>query len=1007
MNIFSFSKGGKAFYCLILTGFLLSFSPSAAKNSLRRSTSIIQQHQVQGTVTDGTSPLPGVSISLKGNSKTATISDYNGHFSIQAASQDTLVVSYLGFKTVYIPIKSRSKIDIVLQYDTTTLQEVKVNAGYYSVKESERTGSIARITSKDIETQPVTNVLATMQGRMAGVSITQTTGTPGGGFDIKIRGQNSLRNDANNPLYIIDGVPYSSEPVGYNQTGTIFPALTNPINNINPDNIESIEILKDADATSIYGSRGANGVVLITTKKGKGGKTGFTIKASTGAGTVTKFMKLMNTEQYLAMRRQAFAIDGIQNYPMRAYDVNGTWNQNRYTDWQKEFLGGTSLIRDLQTGISGGSERTQFIISGSLHTESTVFPGEFLYKKGGLQSNFNHKSEDSKFKLSFSVGYNMQDNNQPAFDLTVSSRSLPPNAPALYDTSGNLNWANNTWQNPLRFLSAEFKSKSNDLTANTMLSYEILPNLSIKSSFGFTDLRHSETRSSPSTVNNPSFNLTSANSSAYFNDTERQSWIAEPQLSWDKEFAFGRIGLLAGCTFQSQTTARLYQIGTGFSSNDLIYDLASASSVRILFSDNALYKYQAFFGRLNYNWKERYILNLTGRRDGSSRFGPGNQFATFGAVGFAWLFSNEKFLSRTSWLSFGKFRGSYGTTGNDQIGDYQFLDTYNSSGLSYDSSIGLRPARLFNPEFSWEINKKLEVALEVGFLKDRIFATAAWYRNRSSNQLVGVALPGTTGFSSIQANLQAEVQNSGWELTLRTVNLAKKDFKWTSSINITIDENKLLSYPDLSTSTYSQKYRIGQPLNIVLGYQYNGVDQQTGLYSFSDLNGDGKISAPNDKQSIININPKFFGGLQNQLSYKRLKLDFLFQFVKQNALNYYIGYPGQMLNQPARLADSWTSPTSASPYQLYTTGTNGAAVTADAQYSQSTGAVTDASYIRLKNISLAYELPLEIKNTTCRVFLQGQNLLTFTPYNDGDPEFITAGYLPPLKIITAGIQLSF
>nr|WP_294921781.1 SusC/RagA family TonB-linked outer membrane protein [uncultured Flavobacterium sp.] len=1007
MNYFSFFKDGKALYCLFFIWLCFSFSSLYAKNSNKHSTSFFQQFQVQGTISDGSNPLPGVTIAIKNKRNSATISDYSGQYALSASPSDTLIVSFIGFKTVLVPVQNRKTINISLEYDTTTLKEVKVNAGYYSIKESERTGSIARITSKDIQTQPVTNVLAAMQGRMAGVSIIQTTGVPGGGFDIKIRGQNSIRSDGNNPLYIIDGVPYASDPIGYNQTASTFPTVTSPLNSINPDTIESIEILKDADATSIYGSRGANGVVLITTKKGKGGKTVVSVKATTGAGTVTKFMKLMGTEQYLAMRRQAFVNDGLTQYNPWDYDINGTWDQNRETDWQKEFLGGTAEITDLQATLSGGSDKTQFLLSSSYHTESTVFPGQYMYKKGGTQFSMSHRSEDNRFKLTFSAGYNIQDNDQPAYDVTASSRYLAPNAPALYDASGNLNWENGTWQNPLRYRDAKFRSKTNDLVTSAVLSYDLLDNLVLKSNFGFTDLRHEETRTSPSTIYNPAYQLTSAFSGIYLNNTDRQSWIVEPQISWEKEMTFGKVNILAGGTFQSQITDRLYQFGNGFTSNDLIYDLASAATVRVLYSDEALYKYQAFFGRINYNWQERYIVNLTGRRDGSSRFGPGNQFANFGAVGAAWIFTKERFFKDISWLSFGKLRGSYGTTGNDQIGDYQFLDTYTSSGLNYDNNVGLQPSRLYNPDFGWETNKKIEAALEMGFLQDKIFLTAAWYQNRSSNQLVGIPLAGTTGFQSMQANLDAVVQNTGFEFTIRTQNFNTQNFKWTTSLNLTFARNKLISFPGLSASPYNEQYRIGEPLNIELNYKYTGIDSQTGVYLFEDINKDGAISFPEDKQSVVDFNPQYFGGLQNQLYYKRWKLDFLFQFVKQENRSYYNGFAGQMSNQPARAADSWIKAGDNAAQQIYTSGYNEDAVTADYLYNQSTGSITDASFIRLKNIAFSYDLPLGTKNTHCQLILQGQNLLTFTKYKDGDPEFIASGYLPPLKIITAGIQLTF
>ncbi|MBZ4033826.1 SusC/RagA family TonB-linked outer membrane protein [Flavobacterium sp. 17A] len=1007
MNYFSFYKGGKELYCLIFMGIISCISPIYAKKNTCLSSSLFQQHAIHGAVTDGTSPLPGVTISVKNKLNSAVISDYNGQYSITASPSDTLIVSFIGFKTALITVKGRTLLNIILQYDTTVLQEVRVNAGYYSVKESERTGSIARITSKEIENQPVTNVMATMQGRMAGVNITQRTGIPGGSFDIKIRGQNSIRADGNSPLYIIDGVPYSSDIISSSLTATAFPSGVNPLNNINPDNIESIEVLKDADATSIYGSRGANGVVLITTKKGKKGKTSFNLLASTGFGNVTKLPKLMNTEQYIKMRKQAFINDGLTEYGPYDYDVNGTWDQNRYTDWQKELLGRTSQTSDFQGTVNGGSENTQFLISGNFHRETTVFPGEFFYKRGGGHINLNHHSDDNKFKISFSGSYNVQDNNQPSFDFTNEARYLAPNAPAVYTSDGQLNWENSTWENPLRNLESKYESKTNDLLANTLISYEIWKDLTIKSSFGFTSLDTKETRIIPSTMADPAYEATSDDSAIFLNDTKRSSWIIEPQINWSKNLGAGKIDILAGATFQSQKTERINLSGIGFTSNSLIYNIAAAKNIRIYTDDETLYKYQAFFGRLNYNWKQRYIVNLTGRRDGSSRFGPRNQFANFGAAGIAWIFSKETFLENNRWLSYGKIRSSYGITGSDQIGDYMFLDTYTTSGKIYNGVTGVQPTRLFNRDFGWETNKKIELALELGFLHDRIYVTGAIYKNRSSNQLVGIPLPATTGFTSLQSNLDAVVENTGLELTLRTVNISGKSFNWSTNLNLTFAKNKLVDFPSLQTSTYSQQYRIGQPLNINLLYNFKGVNPQTGIYEFEDLNDDGRITFPDDRQAVVDLNPKYYGGIQNQISYKNLNLDFLFQFSKQKNRSYPVSGAGQMLNQIDRLTDSWMQPGDNSFHQIYTTGYNNDALNADSLYSQSTGAITDASFIRLKNISLTYDLPLSLKGLKCKIMLQGQNLLTFTKYKDGDPEFISYGYLPPLKVINTGIQLTF
>jgi len=847
-----------------------------------------------------------------------------------------------------------------------------------------------------------------MQGRMAGVSVTQNTGIPGGGFTIQIRGQNSLRSGGNAPLYLVDGVPYSSESIGSGSTSGVLGALTSPLNSINPDNIANIEILKDADATAIYGSRGANGVVLITTKKGKEGKTTFNVGYSYGTAKVTRFIDLMNTEQYVNMRRQAYSNDGYNELPPDAYDINGTWDTSRYTDWQKVLTGGTAEFQNLNASVSGGDKQNKFLLSGNMLRQTTVFPGDFTYKKANIHASASHISLDQKFRADYSVIYTAQDNNQPYMDLTAQSRSLAPNAPELYDQQGNLNWEGGTFANPLSVLQGKFRARTYDLLANAAISYTIVENLSVKATMGYSDLKHEESNTAPSTLFNPAFGIGSEYSILFLNNAGRRSWIVEPQLAWNRDFGKLSAEFLAGGTFQTVTSQRLQQTAMGFPSNALIYNLAAASSVTINANEKAEYRYQAFFGRINLNWEGRYILNLTARRDGSSRFGPGRQFANFGAIGAAWLFSKED-LFKESWLSFGKLRASYGTSGNDQIGDYQFMDSYSSTGIAYQGIIGLQPSRLYNPNFGWEENRKLELALETGLFKDRLFFTAAWYRNRSSSQLVGIPLPGTTGFSSVQANLDAVVQNQGVEFTLRTMNIEKKSFSWTTSFNITIPENKLVSYPGLDNSSYAQQFILGQPLNIQKVYSYNGLDPGTGTYRFKDYNGDGQITAPEDRQAVVNLNPKIYGGLANTIQIGQVGLDFLFQFVKQKNWNYLssFGLPGTMENQPSALMDAWAPDNQGANFQAYTTGASAGALESFSQFRQSTAAISDASFIRLKNVSLSYVLPEKwTPNFSCRIFLQGQNLWTITNYKGADPEYGGSG-LPPLRTLTSGLQLNF
>lgn len=1005
MKIHSLFGYGHRIFCSVLVGCALIGPRSAFAHSPLGiiSKHLIIQQQVTGTTSDASGVLAGVTVTVKGTA-VSVLSDSGGRYAINASERDVLVFSFLGYSNLETAVNG-AVLNAVLAPDVQSLQEVTVNAGYYSVKEKERTGSIARITFKDIETQPVTNVLATMQGRMPGVRVTQDSGVAGGGFNIEIRGRNSLRTVGNNPLYIIDGVPYASDPIGTSSTSHVLGGSTSPLNSINPDNIESIEVLKDADATAIYGSRGANGVVLISTKRGKAGATKFNLGYSKGLGVVTRMQDLMDTQQYLLVRKQAFLNDNITSYPASAYDVNGTWDENRYTDWQKVLLGGTAEFTSANASVSGGNASSQFLLSGNFLSQTSVFPGSHLYKKVNFHANANHASESGRFRAGFSGVYTVQDNSQPTVDLTREAISLAPNAPAHYLPDGSLNWENGTFTNPLRNLEGSFGAQTHDLVASANLSYAVFSGLEAKLSLGYSDLRHVESNTSPSTAQNPAFGLGSSSSILFLGNTDRQSYIMEPQLNYKASLGDARFDFLLGGTFQGQKGLQLAQRGIGFPSNSLINSLAFASIVQATAQDDVQYRYQAFFGRANLNFRERYILNVTGRRDGSSRFGPGNQFASFAAAGGAWLFYREEFLSM-DWLSFGKLRASYGSSGSDQIGDYQFLDTYSSSGTNYGGVTGLEPARLYNPDFAWETSRKFEAALDLGFFSDRIFLSAGWYSNRSSSQLVGVPMPATTGFASVQSNLDAAVENTGLELSLRTVNFQRKGFSWTSSLNITISKNRLVSFPNLSGSTYRNQFEIGQPLNIQKVYRYEGIDPDTGLYSFADYNNDGALSAGDDRQLVKDLNPKFFGGLQNTIQVGGFSLDFLLQFARQenwNAVSL-MGMPGRMSNNLADIPASLSS----GSLQPYSTGANSAAAQAYSRYAASDAAISDASYIRLKNIAASYVLPASwIPGLKCSLVLQGQNLLTFTSYRGADPEFRQAGFLPPLKVVTTGLQLEF
>ncbi|REC50631.1 MULTISPECIES: SusC/RagA family TonB-linked outer membrane protein [Chryseobacterium] len=972
-----------------------------------------QTKTISGKITAENLPLSGVIVSQQGSNQTSVTNESGVYYLSISGDNPVLVFRHSDYGEQVITVDKRSVVDVVFNQKVTGIEEVVLNAGYYKVRDKERTGSIAKISAKDIEGQPVTNVLSSAQGRMAGVSITQNSGVPGGGFDIQIRGRNSLRNknnseiDGNQPLYVIDGIPFGSEMSSQYSSSVLPGRSINPLNSINPNDIEKMEILKDADATAIYGSRGANGVVLVTTKKGRSGKVGLSFNTSYGLSSIISNLQLMDTEQYLSMRKQAFANNNIMAYPATAYDVNGTWDQTRNTNWPKALLGNLSSFSNTQLSVNGGSETTSFLLSMGHNEQTTVFEKDFKYKSSNLSSQISHRSKDQKFNLNISNTFSIQKNNVVRADLTRQAYNLAPNAPALYNGDGSLNWQNNTFNNPVASFNATYGNENKQFLNSINLQYSLFRDFSIKLNGGLNYQMFEEISLQPNTMYNPAFasGQSSATSRASKSSQDRLSFIIEPQANWSRTFGNHQIDVLAGGTFQRETSDQNSLTGIGFESNIFIENIGAAKTKIIGDELSTEYRYAALFGRFNYQFKKRYILNVTGRRDGSSRFGTNKKFASFGAVGAAWLFSEEQFLKESSWLSFGKLRGSFGTAGSDNIGDYQYIDTYTVSSTSpYNNVNGLIPSRLYNPNYSWEKTTKLEAAIELGLFRNRLNLTTGWYRNRSTNQLIGYQLPSVTGFTSVLSNLNAEVENTGLEIELSGKPLNGK-LKWETGINLTLPKNRLISFPGLEGSTYANQFMIGYSTSIIKLYQLEGLNPQTGAYVFTDYNGDGKISSPQDNRVIEDLTVKYFGGWNNSLSFENWNLSFLFQFVSQRNRNYNnaMPVPGSMNNQPVEVMDVWSPGNPNGTYMPYTSLSN----PLHSLFQSSTASVSDASFIRLKNVQLAYAIPLKDSAfKTIRIYFQGQNLLTFTGYFGVDPEFSAMGFLPPLKTYSFGMQLT-
>jgi TonB-linked SusC/RagA family outer membrane protein len=983
-------------------------SPSAAHDSSMISLSppaVI----VSGKVTDATSqqPLAGVNILVKGTAK-GTTTDGEGKFSIEVNEEDVLLFSFIGYAGYETRISGRTVIDVALAEDIQGLNEVVINAGYWEVKEKQQTGSIASLSAEEIKDQPVSNPLAAMEGKMPGVFIQQTTGMPGGGFNIQIRGRNSIRNDIGNngnlPLYIVDGIPFPSASLNSTYTSSSNLNYGNPLSTINPNDIESIEVLKDADATAIYGSRGANGVVLITTKKGKAGKTKVELETYSGIGQVTRKLSLLNTPQYLQMRKEAFRNDGQEITPYD-YDINGVWDTTRYTNWQKKLIGGTAHITSAQASASGGDANTQFVAGGRYYRESTVFPSAYADQKASAHFSFNHVSPSRKLNLAFSSSYLFDHNRLPGTDMTQTAMTLPPDAPEVYTSGNKLNWENSTWSNPYADLLRKYKANTANLISNAIINYHIAEGLSAKANIGYTDTRIDEVILLPVSALDPRYPPLTG--SSVMANAKVQSWIAEPQLHYERGTGIGKFNVMMGSTFQQTTSDRSSLLASGFTSDALLENIKAATNITTYEYTNSQYRYAALFGRINYNWNDKYIVNLTGRRDGSTRFSPDHRFASFGAVGAAWIFSNENFVAEhLPFLSFGKLRSSYGVTGSDQIPNYGYLDTYSATTYQYTNNPGLIPTRVANPDFGWEINKKLEAALEWGLFKDRLGFSVSAYRNRSSNQLVGYSLPGITGFSSVQYNLPATVQNTGLELSVNAVMIKNEKWKWSGNVNLTLPRNKLVSYPNLAGSDYQYTYEVGKSLYIKKQYHFMGIDKATGNPLTQDVNKDNAFT-PADLLALRQVGQRYYGGVQQTLSYSGWQLNVFVQYVKQSGYNFITHFPiaGRMSNQPAEVLHRWQAPGDDATYQKFTAGFNPSLL----RFRQSDYTISDASFIRLKNVALSYQLPSaamdKIGLQSLKVYALAQNLFTITRYKGLDPETQSSIVLPPLRVITLGIQI--
>jgi len=982
---------------------------------------------VYGKVVDENgSPLGGATIVIKSSGKGIS-TKADGNFSISNIEEGTiLTVSFMGYQSKEINA-AKEVGTIKLEPSTSRLDEVQIQA-YGQTTQRKSLSNITTIKADVIEKQNVSSPLLALQGRIPNLDINPANGLPNSGVTVRIQGRNSMLAGMD-PLYVIDGVPYPSLtlPTGVSSPngGSGSNANTlgirggngNPLNFINPQDIESIDVLKDASATAIYGSRAANGAIIITTKKGKPGKMKLDLNLQNGRTMISRKVDVLNTDEYLTMRKEAFRNDNILPTSSNAYDILNLygWSNARSTNWLDALLTKKAQYTTASLSVSGGTETSNYLISGTFNNQGVNLPGDFADRKASFHVNLGASSKDQRFKIQLNASYLHDQNLLPSIgaDLPSSALTLAPTAPTIYNEDGTINWGINssgssTWGNPYAGLGNPYRNKTNNLVSALDLSYDLLKDLQLSLHTGFTTNSSREFSGTYFSTLPPE--ASPLQRSALYSNNEQSNWIVEPKLTYLRRLGPGWLKLLLGATINQSAGDGVSYFGNGFTSDNLIENISNAPNRGISLTANNQYKYVAAFTRLGYEIQNKYLLEFTGRRDGSSRFGVDNRFHDFGAIGLGWVFSEENFVKNNlTFLSFGKFRFSLGTTGNDQIADYSYLDLVGSQDveLPYQKISALQSTQLFNPVLQWEETTKTNFGIDLGFLNDQITLNVNYYKNNSSNTLNYLTLPLTVGIPTLVYNFDGKIQNSGWEMNLVTNNLKNSNIKWTTGIIFSTQRNKLVSPPSLPLGV---TYVIDKPLNYDVNrfYTFAGIDPETGRSLYRTSQG-GLTSNPNSNtdRSYQNLDPKWTGGLSNSVSFKGFQFDFFISAVEKKSRGYFgTSQSGGILsyNVPVVSLNRWQQPGDITFYRKFTTS----AGNRDNFFSTSTGNIVDGSFIKLRSVSLSYDFPQQwikkVNLQTLKIYTQAQNLAWLSRYQGYDPETGTTS--PPTKIITLGLRAS-
>jgi TonB-linked SusC/RagA family outer membrane protein len=982
----------------------------------------VQGFNVRGRVTSGDEPLPGVNVIVKGTTQ-GTSTDADGRFTMSLDDPDAvLIFSFIGYVTQEVAVRSRSELNVSMSSDMQSLEEVVV-VGYGTVNKRDLTGSVASVSSEQLKQVPITSLEQGIQGRVAGVQVTQASTAPGGGITIRVRGGTSI-NAGNEPLYVIDGFPI------YNDA-TMMPSTVdegvspNPLSTINPSDIESIEILKDASATAIYGARGANGVVIITTKRGKPGKARISYEGYYGVQEVAKRYEMMNAADYATMVNEIAERKGHAPYLPTPESY-----ENNDTDWQ-DLIFQQAPIQNHQISISGGDRGLNYTFSGNYYDQ------EGIVKNSGFKRYSFRVNLDKEVNERFKIGNTLSINRSITNSLVANGENSPQNGiigaaltalPILpvKDENGNYVFANyaNKYStrlnprdndNPVALTTGYFDEMISDrVIGNIFGEYKILDGLKFHVSFGADlaknnrEIYFDRTTYYGSVKNEGGYART-----AY---SEKSSFLNENMLTYNKTFGNDHdLNVMLAYTWQNEVFKSHSIVNVNF-----ITDIQKNAGIETgnraggpsINASQQRWDLVSWVGRVNYGFKHKYLFTATARMDGSSRFGDGNKWGFFPSGAFAWRVSDENFLSSSRTVSDLKLRVSYGLTGNTEIGTYRSLAALENVRYSFNGNpvIGFIPSSLGNPDLRWETTKQFDIGLDLGLLNDRIVLNMDYYRKRTDDLLLEVTLPISSGFTTALKN-SGSVENKGVELGL-TGRVLDKKFKWTTNFNIAANRNLVVDLGesdrffglDLPVKFISATLvQEGYPLGAYYGLKVDGVIRneeelaaykpaaQVGDYRIVDQNDDGKIDG-DDRVIVGNPNPDYIYGWNNNFEYGNFSLNVFFQGVEgMDVLNINLiqfeNLAVKVNNTKRRFTERWTPENPNAKFPKYGPGEQ--AVGSNEMNSQ---VVEDGSHLRLKAVTLGYNVPLKSdKIHSLKFYVTGKNLFTITDYSGYNPEVNSRG----------------